>query len=662
MTDDFGSAGDTGAVDPSGVPSEWQPPSTMPAVPPVAPTAPPNSPLTPPTSPLTPPVASVSTGVIVAEEARGPRWLGRGFAVAAAAVLLGGGGYLAINAGADDGGGDSPRRALDGVLAAIANEDLIGAAEFVEPSERATLIDTGFEVVEELIRLEVFDDSLDLSAVDGFDFEFDDIEISVVEIRPGMAHLFIESGTASAAIDGEAIPLGPLVTDRVEADDLAISESTTEEISRNEFPIVALERNGRWYLSLWYSVAENALLETGTSRPGVSQRLAEIGADTPERAVENFMGALEHLDLATMIGMLDPQEASALYDYAPAFIDDAQNEADRFLDDMRLEGWFWEIVDLRLSADTDGSLSTVFIDALAFEASGPDSSLDVSFSPGRMDLSFVSPDLVLDYTVEGDCFTLTYEDDYERDTQTMCTDELLADAGLSTLNMGAFGGLNSVDEVGLVVRNVAGRWYISPVRTGSRMTLEAMRTLDAEALADTVDSFIGFFEDPFALADSFGDDFATTEDFTPVPTTTFGVDEQFPPYTEENRHLLAPGLDVHFVFDLVEGYRAQVWWRWLSEAEEREYGDGVRAQLADVEHRFVDLVVLDDLVFDSDEALAEWLGGELLNEGDFTYLALTNEWDDDIIAARSDNGIAFIATHDGFGADEVAALRTQVGR
>jgi len=658
VTGDQNPSDDLSNLNPAEVASEWQPPASMPPSPPVEPSATGGAPIAPPLAPS----SMVSTGVVAEPESGRPRWFGRTIGLAAAAILIGGGGYLAINAGAEDGGADSPRDALSGALSSLSNEDLIGAAVFVEPTERETMIDAGFEVVQELIRLDVFDESLDLGSIEGFDFEFDDVEISVVDIRPGLAHLFIESGTATAEVDGASIPLGSLVTDRVDAEDLAISERNTEEMSRSDIPIVAVQRDGRWYLSLWYSVAEGALIETGTSRPGASERLAEIGGDSPERAVENFIGALEHLDMATMIGMLDPQEASALYDYAPAFVGDAQIEADRFIEEMAQEGWEWSVTDLQLRADTDGSLATVYIDRVAFEAAGPDASLEVSFAPDRMELYFDSPDLLMEFVVEGDCVTFTIEDRYDRDTQSMCTDELLAEAGLSSLDSGIFSGMSTVDEFGVVVRNVGGRWYISPIRTGSQMMLQTIRALDADAVAETVDAFISLAQDPFLLGDAFGDDFGLDDGIAIAPTTTFGVDNDFPPYTENNVGLLDDTLEYYFVFDLVEGYRTDVWWRWLAEVEELPFGEGVVANLALEEDQVVDLVVLDDLTFDSDEALAEWLGGNVVAEGDFAYVAYENDWGDSIIVARSATGIAFISSYEGLGQDAVSALRTQVGR
>lgn len=653
MTDERG-PNDASSPDPSGVPSEWsRPASSLPPPPHVAP------PSSAPVSPASTSASSVSTGPVMAAPPRRSRWLGRGVALAAAAVLVGGGGYLAISAGSADDGAESPRSALDGALDALSAEDLIGAAEFVEPTERETLVAAGFDVIDELIRLDVFGDSLDLSSVDGVDFEFDDIEIEVTEVRPGMAHLHISSGDVTAAIDGSAVPFGPLITDRVAADTLAVDERRTESITRADYPIVAVERDGRWYLSLWYSVAENARLELGQPLPDRNERINQVGADTPERAVENFVAALEHLDVATMIGMLDPTDAAALYDYAPLFIDDAQEGADDFVRTLRADGWSWEVTDLEVRAETEGSQSTVFIEGLGFRAGNGDDSLDASFGGDRMSVRFESDALRLGYVVEGDCVTVTFDEGYGAETDSFCTDELLGGVGLGSLTQGAMGGIATWDEMGVVVRNVGGRWYISPIRTGSELMLQSMRALDPEMVADTVDAMIDLFNDPFAFESALsGDTFGSDLPEIAGTTTTYPA---YPPLTEENAHLLADGLDYLFVYDLVDVYRDDVWWQWLTDITPREFGDAVVGQAFLPDGSYIDVLVFDELEFETDAALAEWLGGEPITVDGFTYVSLENDWDERLLVARSEHGIAVVVVYDELSDAAVAALRQQVG-
>ena len=77
---------------------------------------------------------------------------------------------------------------------------------------------------------------------------------------------------------------------------------------------------------------------------------------------------------------------------------------------------------------------------------------------------------------------------------------------------------------------------------------------------------------------------------------------------------------------------------------------------------YIDLIVAEELLFDSDEALAEWVQGELVADGEFVYVSATNGWGDDLILARSATGIAVVNMYGGFSDEAAAVLRSQVGR
>ncbi len=94
-----------------------------------------------------------------------------------------------------------------------------------------------------------------------------------------------------------------------------------------DWKLATVKRDGRWYLSAFYSIAENAR-DGGADIP--DQALAAPGADTPDGAVQAIFDAVDDLDLEALIAALNPNEAEALQRYAPMFIDEAQ----RALDDL----------------------------------------------------------------------------------------------------------------------------------------------------------------------------------------------------------------------------------------------------------------------------------------------------------------------------------------
>jgi hypothetical protein len=597
-------------------------------------------------------------------------WFGRAVALGAAALLIGCGGYFAIQAGSDDSGADTPLGAMEGAFAALSQEDLVGAAEFVEPSERDTMIDAGFEFIDELIRLDVLAGDFDVSSVDGFDLEFDDMEFRIIEVRDDLAHVYVAGGSATAAVVGSEIPLGELMTDRVDAETLVIRESETTEIEPSDFPVVAVKRDGRWYLSLWYSVAENARLAVDAPLPDPADRLVAIGSDSPDGVVESFVEALQRGDMATMVGLLDPEEAAALYDYAPLFIEDGQDFVDDALQSIRSEGWSWDVTNFETESTRDGRLASVVVTAFALEASDPDGSLDIDYTPGAMTIRFEGGDVRVEIEVEGQCFSMGIDEGYGPETENFCADELLGQGGLSSL-----GSLYTDPTAlpGIIVREVGGRWYISPLRTGSESMLSAVQVLEADQLADIVDEVIAFAGDLFASGlDPFDTGFGSVDDFgfdsggsDSGTDDAFTIDDDFftttttqPPLGFDNVDLMPADIEIDVAYDLIGPYRSDPWFSWLNFAEEREYDRGVLAYVALPDGEFVDAMVLTGLGFADDAAFQEWTGANSLNiDGDLVYVRGDTDWGTQFLAAQRDGRVAVVGVYEDVTPAAVQALR-----
>lgn len=689
-------------------PPTSQVPPAMPVAPPVAPPAVPQSGLTPPPPPPPAPpafsgpggtvpvpggmgtpdvaVASVSTGVLEPATSTRSRWMGRGLAVGAAALLMGGGGYLAINAASADGGAESPSGALDGVLSSLSDEDFIGAAEFVEPAERETMVDAGFDVIEELVRLEVFGDDLDLSAVDGIDLDFSDVVIRSEQIRPGLAHLFVDGGNFSGAFDGGEVPFGSLVTDRVDQETLDVETTESSAMEPTDTPIVAVERDGRWYLSLWYTVAENARLELGQPLPDPALRPVAIGGDSPEDAIERMVAAAVEVDLAAMIGLMDPEEAAALYDYAPLFLDDGQSVADELLNEARLEGWQWSVDSLELSSTRDGRLASVVVDGMSLRATGPDGRFEMDYSGNASTIVFEGDGIEVEIVSDLDCVTTTIDDGYGAQTDQFCTSDLESVGGFDMLTTGAFANLQQLPAPGVVVREVGGRWYVSPLRTGSQLMIDALRNIEPDALAETVDALAEFAQDPFGInsgaldgtfgeawADDFGDDW--DDDFgqdefpqfdTVDPPLFEEVDpfideiEDLPPVPANNIDLLSPEIEWFWSND-IEGIYAEDAWAFFSDvAEPRPFDRGVWVDGGSPDTDY-SVIVLSGSPFASVEELAAYAGGDVVVDGDRSYVRGTSSWGGDYAAAPSGDGVAIVGLWGPWDEAILEILWTQVG-
>ncbi len=491
----------------------------------------------------------LSVGPVAARvSARSSRW-SRAAAVAVAILLVGGGGYLAFTAGSATGGADSPEAALEQMLDALASEDLIAAAEIIEPSERETLIEAGFEFIDELVRLEVLADDLNLAAVDGLDIGFTGFEVRAEFPRSGLAHLFLSRGVFSRSVVGPDLPLGPLVADRHADDWLAFFDSRVQTIEPTVSPIVAVRREDRWYLSLWYTVAENARIQADQPLPDLGRRPARIGADSPEAAVRALADEALRLDVRRLIGMLDPVEAAVIYDYSPLFLDGATASANSALESLEEDDWTWELESFELTTvDNDGEVARVEVDGFDLAARSDTGSLDVNVDADSLQIVFKSLDIwgepvSYEVTSDGGCSTFTWTEGAGSESQQSCAGETRSDE---------FGGVALFPFTGFPALSVAthevdDRWFISPTRTGAATYLKLLRSLSPDELAAMIDGFVSLAQD----SDTVG--ITRTPTGTTVPTlddAVVGGDSQPTFRIPVNADLLASELGIVFAYDL----------------------------------------------------------------------------------------------------------------
>ena len=503
-----------------------------------------------------PPVESVTVGPMGAETAPRRRRAGRGLALVAAAALIAGGGYAALDAGSASGGADSPEAALELMFDALSAEDLVAAAELVEPAERETLVQAGFDLSEELVRLEVLAGDFDLEALAGIDVEFAGVDVRAEIPRSGIAHLYVEGGSATASVDVSEMPLGRLLLDRFPADWLDVTESDTATMTPTETPVVAIERDGRWYLSLWYTVAENARLAADADHPDRGRRPPRIGGESPEEAVGLLLEEALRLDIRRMIGMLDPEEAAALYDYAPLFLDAATATANETLQALRDDGWEWELESVTLDqvASTDDT-ATVAIEALDFAARTQEASLDVEFEANSVRIAYQGLDYWdepegFELVSDSECFTMTFTDFAGTQSEHVCVDDMLPPG----LDASVLTPLTDLGSIGIVTHLVDDRWYISPIRTGTETYLTILRSMSPEDLAQMVDGLVAFTES-IQGGELFLPGLATpglpglaTPAFGTIETTA--VPPVAPEIALENEDLLDSGYAVLFAYDL----------------------------------------------------------------------------------------------------------------
>ena len=320
-------------------------------------------------------------------------------AIIGAIALLGGGAFFALTAFGASGGGETPEDAVDQMLVAINGEDFLTIGELLDPAERRTIVEPVLtDILPELERLGVFDESLDPADVDGVDFELADVTYRIDPLADDLQAVYFTSGTASSSSTAAEFPWGDAIRDRF-SDNFEDTPRTTEDIDDDGTPLVLVERDGRWYFSMWHSIAEQARLESGDNLPLVGDMPVALGSDSPADAVEAMIQDMVDLDIRNVIGRMDPAEAAALYRYSPIFLGEAEGELNSVRRDAAAEGITWEITDMEFDTEEDGDDAIVTVRAFTATVTTPD--IDVAMTWSR-DLIRVEVNATIDgETVNG---------------------------------------------------------------------------------------------------------------------------------------------------------------------------------------------------------------------------------------------------------------------
>lgn len=310
-------------------------------------------------------------------------------AMAAVVLLVGGGAFFAMQAFGATGGAATPDEAVSEMIDAINGEDFLSAAELLEPAERRTIAEPILtEILPELQRLGVIEETMDAGAVGGIDYQLTDItwRLEPIGNADDMQAVYFTGGNAAADIVAADLPWGDAMRDLFgeEIDEIEDS-SGSEAVVESDTPMVLVERDGRWYFSLWHSVAESARLAAGSPLPAQVLVPPVLGADTPEAAVEQMVLAMFDGDVRAIIGHLDPDEAAALYRYSPLFLDEIDEAREEALNELDLD-LDVSISNLSFTTETDGDDAVVRFTGFTITVTAPDVNVEFIWEPNRVSL------------------------------------------------------------------------------------------------------------------------------------------------------------------------------------------------------------------------------------------------------------------------------------
>ncbi len=432
---------------------------------------------------------------------KSPSIVGRLGLIAAALAIAGGGAFAVKTALSDPAGPDSPEEAVSQLFEAVDNDDLFGITDVLLPSERESLIEPSLGFLKQLQRLELVDTDLDPEAQSEFDFTVADLEVSTTAIGDGVARARIIGGTISVEGNSADLPIGDVITDELnQVTPTGLLFEQIVDFGEDDLSLVLVEEDGSWYVSLWYSVAEAAREEAGKAAPDFGNGLTPIGADSPEGAVESLVARMVDLDVEGSIGMLDPAEFRALYDYAPLFLGDARDGVEEIRQQADDSGVAWSLDRLDLSSSDGSGRMVVTIDGGAASAQFDGESFSIDVTDGC--ITALGPD-VDEQFCEGDAI-----------------DPELEDFGLDFFSELSF------DAGGVTVVERDGRWFVSGMPTIIGFYTDLLAEMEPSDIQNFIDGWNSFAaEGLFGFANEFGmvDEDGDTLDFE--DGTFGGVDD-----------------------------------------------------------------------------------------------------------------------------------------
>ncbi|MGH9186904.1 MAG: hypothetical protein ACRD0U_13975, partial [Acidimicrobiales bacterium] len=381
---------------------------------------------------------------------------------AVAAVAAGTFGVLSLT-GSGSGGADSPEAAVESFFTAMGNEDVIGLLDTLAPGERDAFRPVLEELVGELQRLDILSDSAKLDGVPGVDFEIADLEVSSDELGEGVATVH-GRGTITSTLVVDDLPIGETLRNLIENFGGEIPSEDASEESALDVEMVTIERSGGWYVSAYYTAAEAARTDAGLDVPDFGNGVEPAGADSAENAVKELYEAGAALDLERAIALLPPDEAEALHDYAPLFLD----QASEAVDELKANGLEISLDDIQLETEGVDGGQRVLVKGFAFSSTSSDWDIQAEFDG---DCVAVSGE------IEGSDINDLIEDEFPPgffENGEVCTSDV--ETGL-----GIFDSLVS----GMIAVERGGEWYVSPTRTLADGLFSFLRAIDREELEAT---------------------------------------------------------------------------------------------------------------------------------------------------------------------------------
>jgi len=368
-------------------------------------------------------------------------------------------------------GSGSPQEAVETLFTTLGNSDPIGVADQLDPAESALFTDLNTDVITELKRLDVLSDAASADSMTGTSISVSGVTYDPNEetINDNVHIVKLTGGTITVASDPSKIPLSQTMTDAFGSEiDQAQPESQTVNIADavaenggEPIRVATVQRDGKWYVSVFYSIADNAVHAEGLPNPTAADVIAPQGYASPEEAANALVQASTTGDLRTIIAMLPPDEMGVMHDYGQLILD--QSDADSLSSDASDLGVSFSDLSWATSEVTGGT--KVSLAGGTFTAEGQTVTISRNVDEGSITISAPGqPEVTLD------------ENTIDSYIEQAAGEESL-DPQLVDLIKREF---KQIIGLGIVTTKVGDEYYVSPVRSFSDIFVSLLKGMEPE--------------------------------------------------------------------------------------------------------------------------------------------------------------------------------------
>jgi hypothetical protein len=344
--------------------------------------------------------------------------------------------------------------------------DLIGALDDLPPGERAAVSTPFKDAVNELKRNDVIKPDANLNKVSGVTFSATGLTYAPGNVVVSDHVQVVKLTDGKLTVSGSTAQL-PFTRDfmRAVGAGKVASRSGTQtvdigaEVRRTDKPIrIAAQRvDGKWYPSLFYTIADNATTDDGQPPPAASDTIPAVGASSPDDAVRSMLHALIGGNPRRAIELLSPDEMQVMHDYGKTIVAKSN-----------LHGSSASLKDITFTDSKVGGGTKVSLKSLQIGG------------PGGQTITIEA---------DGSCLKVSATGQ----SRTLCGSQVLQGISASSGGMSLTAAQRTalthlfagISKVGVITTEHDGKWYVNPVRSFAELgstLLAGLQDGDMQAL------------------------------------------------------------------------------------------------------------------------------------------------------------------------------------